>query len=294
MFKYLIIVESPNKIRHIQEFVGPNYKVMASVGHIRNINDSGKYKIGVDYDNNFVTDWVIDPKKKDVVSELRKASKTAEMVFLATDADNEGAAIAYHLAEVLKLPKKRVKRVFFKEITKSSVLEGLAHPIELEENYNQASAALTRAKLDKIMGYLCSPVVLSKQGGKSAGRVQSVALKIIVDREKEIEAFKSKEYYEIFLPFYKQGKLYKAQYKGTDKKKLTSVPTLKDAQNVVDECPRDNFYVKDITESNRKVKAKMPFITSSLQQECSSKLGYSPKRTMQIAQTLFENGLITY
>ena len=294
MAKYLIIVESPNKIKHIKEFVGPNYKVMASIGHIRNINDSGKYKIGVDYDNNFETDWIIDPKKKDVVSELKKAAKDVEMVFLASDCDNEGASISWHLNEILKLPKKKVRRVFFKEITKQSVLDGLKNPITLEENYPQAAAALTRAKLDKLMGYLCSPIVLSKQGGKSAGRVQSVALKIIVDREKEIQAFKSKEYYEIFLPFIKNGNLYKAQYKGTEEKKVNSVATEKEAQKIVSECPTGNFFVKNIIESNRKVKAKPPFITSSLQQECSSKLGYAPKKTMMYAQSLFENGLITY
>ena len=294
MAKYLIIVESPNKIRHIKEFVGPNYKVMASVGHIRNINDSGKYKIGVDYDNNFETDWIIDPKKKDVVSELKKAAKEADMVFLASDQDNEGSAIAFHLNEILKLPKKKVCRVFFKEITKQSVLEGLKNPISLDADFPKASAALTRAKLDKLMGYLCSPIVLSKQGGKSAGRVQSVALKLIVDREKEIQAFNSKEYYEIFLPFLKEGNIYKAQYKGTDIKKLTSVPTEKEAKAVVSECPQGNFFVRNITESTRKVKAKLPFITSSLQQECSSKLGYAPKKTMMYAQSLFENGLITY
>ena len=294
MAKYLIIVESPNKIRHIKEFVGPNYKVMASVGHIRNINDSGKYKIGVDYDNNFETDWIIDPKKKDVVSELKKAAKEADMVFLASDQDNEGSAIAFHLNEILKLPKKKVCRVFFKEITKQSVLEGLKNPISLDADFPKASAALTRAKLDKLMGYLCSPIVLSKQGGKSAGRVQSVALKLIVDREKEIQAFNSKEYYEIFLPFLKEGNIDKAQYKGTDIKKLTSVPTEKEAKAVVSECPQGNFFVRNITESTRKVKAKLPFITSSLQQECSSKLGYAPKKTMMYAQSLFENGLITY
>ena len=118
--KYLIIVESPNKVRHIQEFVGPNYKVMASVGHVTKINDSGKYKIGVDYDNNFATDWVVDPDKKEVVANLKKAVKDAEMVFLASDFDNEGESIAAHLEQVLKIPKKKLRRVVFKEITKSS------------------------------------------------------------------------------------------------------------------------------------------------------------------------------
>lgn len=290
--KYLIIVESPNKVRHIQEFVGPNYKVMASVGHVTKINDSGKYKIGVDYDNNFATDWVVDPDKKEVVANLKKAVKDAEMVFLASDFDNEGESIAAHLEQVLKIPKKKLRRVVFKEITKSSVLEGLQHPMDID--YPKAYSAMARAKLDKIVGYRLSPIVLSKQGGKSAGRVQSVALKLVVEKEKEIQAFKSKEYYEIYLPFLKDGKLYKAQYKGTDAKKLTSVPTEKEAKEIVEECNGKQYLVDSITEANRKVKTKPPFITSTLQQECSSRLGYSPKNTMSHAQKLFENGLITY
>ena len=294
MAKYLIIVESPNKIKHIKEFVGPNYKVMASVGHIIRLNDSGKYKIGVDYDNDFIADWVIDPKKKSIVSELKHEIKDAEYIFIATDDDNEGNFIAKSLMDFCKIPKKKAKRVIFKEITKTSVLQGLSNSTNIDTINNKASAAITRTKLDKLMGYLCSPIVLTKQGGKSAGRVQSVALKIIVDREKEIQAFKSKEYYEIFLPFIKNGTLYKAQYKGTELKKVSSVSTEKEAKQIVSECPSGNFFVKNITESNRKVKAKAPFITSSLQQECSSKLGYSPKKTMMYAQSLFENGLITY
>lgn len=294
MAKYLIIVESPNKIKHIKEFVGPNYKVMASVGHVIRLNDSGKYKIGVDYDNDFMADWVIDPKKKNIISELKNEVKEAECVFIATDDDNEGNFIAKSLMDFCKIPKKKAKRVIFKEITKASVLQGLSNSTNIDTINDKASAAITRTKLDKLMGYLCSPIVLSKQGGKSAGRVQSVALKIIVDREKEIQAFKSKEYYEIFLPFIKNGNLYKAQYKGTEEKKVNSVATEKEAKEIVSACPSGNFFVKNITESTRKVKTKLPFITSTLQQECSSKLGYSPKKTMMYAQTLFENGLITY
>jgi len=292
MSKYLIIVESPNKVKHIQEFVGRDYKVMASFGHIREINDSGKYKIGVDYDNNFETDWIISAKKKEVVSELKKAAKEAEVVYLASDDDNEGEAIAWHLREVLKLPAKKVKRAVFKEITKSSVLEGLKNAGDL--NVNKALSALCRAKLDKIMGYRISTILLIKTGGKSGGRVQSVALKIVCDREKEINAFVSKEYYEIYLPLLKDGGTYRAQYKGTDAKKLTSVPTEKDAIKVVSECIPGNYVVSNVLSKDRKVTAKPPFITSSLQQECSSKLGYSPKATMQYAQSLFENGYITY
>ena len=135
MSKYLIIVESPNKVKHIQEFVGPSYKVMASIGHIRKINDSGKYKIGIDYDDDFKTDWVVDSKKKDVVAELKKAVKEAEIVYIASDDDNEGEAIAWHLRETLKIPKTKLKRAIFKEITKSSVLEGIKNASVINQDF---------------------------------------------------------------------------------------------------------------------------------------------------------------
>ena len=290
--KYLIIVESPNKVRHIQEFVGSQYRVMASVGHIRQINDSGKYKIGVDYDDNFKTDYIVDPKKKDVVKELKSAVKDAEIVYLASDDDSEGEAIAWHLKDTLKIPASKLKRAIFKEITKKSVLEGLANASTINEN--KASAALARAKLDKIMGYRMSPIVLSKMGGKSAGRVQSVALKIVCEREKEIKAFVPEEYYELFLHFEKDGKEYKAQLKGTTKKKFNSVKTKDQADQIKSSCLPGEYYVDSITNKDRKVQPKLPFITSSLQQECSNKFGYAPKKTMQYAQSLFEKGLITY
>lgn len=292
MAKNLIIVESPNKVRHIQEFVGSSYKVMASVGHIRKINDSGKYKIGVDYDDDFKTDWVVDTKKKDIVSELKKAVKDADIVYLASDDDNEGEAIAWHLREVLKIPKSKLKRAVFKEITKPSVLEGLKNAGDINEP--KANAAMARAKWDKIMGFRLSPTVMVKVGGKSAGRVQSVALRLICDREKEIQAFQSKEYYEIFLPFVKDGTEYRAQYKGTADKKETTITDLDHLNDIRARHTGNQYRIIDIRNEDRAVKAKLPFITSSLQQECSNRFGYSPKKTMEYAQSLFENGYITY
>ena len=196
MGKPVIIVESPNKVSHIQEFVGSKYKVMASVGHIRKIADTGKNKIGVDYDNDFTADYVIDEKKKDIVKNLKAAVKDADLVVLATDDDAEGEAIAWHLREVLKVKSNKLVRCVFKEITKKSVLEGLNNPRKINEA--KADAALARAKFDKIMGYLLSQVVRSKVGGVSAGRVQSVALKLVCEREREIRDFNVKEYFEIF------------------------------------------------------------------------------------------------
>ena len=292
MAKYLIIVESPNKVKHIQEFVGPSYKVMASVGHIRKINDSGKYKIGIDYDDGFKTDWVVDSKKKDIVAELKKAIKDAEIVYLASDDDNEGEAIAWHLRETLKIPKTKLKRAVFKEITKSSVLEGLKNASVINES--KAMAAISRAKLDKIMGYRLSPIVTIKTGGKSAGRVQSVALRLVCEKEKEILSFQSKEYYEIYLSFVKDGTEYTAQYKGTDSKKETTISDLNHLEDIKKRHTGNTFTVIDISKNDREVKTKPAFITSSLQQECSNKFGYSPKKTMEYAQYLFENGYITY
>lgn len=292
MGKKLIIVESPNKVRHIQEFVGRDYVVMASVGHIRQINDSGKYKIGVDYDDDFKTDWVVSPKKKEVVSDLKKAAKEADVVYLASDDDNEGEAIAWHLREVLKVPASKIKRAVFREITKPSVLAGLEAAGDINEN--KASSALTRAKWDKIIGYRLSPILLTKCGGKSGGRVQSVALLLVGDREEEIQAFKSEDFYEIYLTLSKDSGSYKSQYKGTDAKKITQFNNREEAEQVLAECTPGNYYVRSIESKNRTVTANLPFITSSLQQECGTKLGYSPKKTMEYAQNLFHNGLITY
>ena len=292
MGKKLIIVESPNKVRHIQEFVGRDYIVMASVGHIRQINDSGKYKIGVDYDNDFKTDWVVSPKKKEVVSDLKKAAKEADVVYLASDDDNEGEAIAWHLKEVLKVPASKIKRAVFREITKPSVLAGLEAANYIDEN--KASSALTRAKWDKIIGYRLSPILLTKCGGKSGGRVQSVALLLVGDREEEIQAFKSEDFYEIYLTLSKDSGSYRSQYKGTDDKKITQFNNIEEAEQVLAECTPGNYYVRSIESKNRTVSANLPFITSSLQQECGTKLGYSPKKTMEYAQNLFHNGLITY
>ena len=292
MGKPVIIVESPNKVSHIQEFVGSKYKVMASVGHIRKIADTGKNKIGVDYDNGFTADYVIDEKKKDVVKNLKAAVKDADLVVLATDDDAEGEAIAWHLKEVLKVKNNKLVRCVFKEITKKSVLEGLNNPRKINEA--KADAALARAKFDKIMGYLLSQVVRSKVGGVSAGRVQSVALKLVCEREREIRDFNVKEYFEIFLPVSKNNAKLTAQFIGTSRKKFTSVESEAEVKDIISKCKKGNYFVHNIEKKERIVKPKPAFTTSTMLQECSTKLGYSTDKITEHAQSLFAKGLITY
>lgn len=300
MSKKLIIVESPNKVKTISSFVGNDYIVMASVGHIRIINDSGKYNLGIDVDGEFNADFKIDPKKKDVVKNLKATVKMVDEVLLATDPDREGEAISWHLRDVLHIPENKCKRIQFHEITKNAVLEAINNPIAINEDL--ARSALTRSKLDKIIGYRLSGIVQSKTGGKSAGRVQSAALKIVCDREKEINNFVPKTYYEIHLPFTKNRKEYEATYKGTDTKKIVSIKDKFIAEQIIKDCSEHSYIVKSLTSKERKVSSKPPFTTSTFQQECSSKLNMTPKKAMECAQKLFEGieyngehtGIITY
>lgn len=278
----------PNKVRTISQFLPPNIKVKASVGHIAKIKDSGLYNLGIDVKGNFDIDFVIDDKKKETVKELKELVSRADVVYVATDADREGEAIAYHLKNILKIPKSKLKRITFHEITKKAVLEAIDHPGKLDENL--ADAALARASLDKIVGYRLSPIARNKVGCRSVGRCQSPALKLIVEREEEINNFIPKTYYEIWLPFVKDKKEYKAQYKGLIKDKKNK-PTIEDkefAEKVVSDCKGYPYVVHDIQSNDRKVSPKPPFTTSTFQQEVSSKLGYSVKTAMTYAQHLFE------
>lgn len=300
MSKKLIIVESPNKVKTISSFVGDDYIVMASVGHIRIINDSGKYNLGIDVDGDFGADFKIDPKKKETVKNLKAASKLADEILIATDPDREGECIGWHLRDVLHIPEAKCKRIEFHEITKSAVLEAINNSGKINEDL--ARSALTRAKLDKIIGYRLSGIVQSKTGGKSAGRVQSAALKIICEREKEIMNFVPKTYFEIHLPFTKNRKEYKAIYKGTTTKKIVSIKDRVIAEQIIKDCSQHSYIVKSLTSKERKVSSKPPFTTSTFQQECSSKLNMTPKKAMECAQKLFEGieyngehtGIITY
>lgn len=298
----LVIVESPNKVKTISQFVPKDVIVKASVGHITRIPDEGLFNMGIDPEHNFAINWKVDPKKEDVVKELKELVKKADEVILATDGDREGEAIAWHLKEQLKIPAKKAKRVIYHEVTKKAVLEAMDNPTKLDNHL--VDAAISRAILDKIVGYRCSPIARRKVSCRSVGRCQSAALRLVVEREEEIQAFDSKKYYELWLPFTKNKVDYKAQYKGLLKAKKATT-TYEDKQiieDVVKDCKGKDFVVHSIDNKDRNVSPKEPFITTTLQQEASSKLGYSIKKVTQCAQQLFEGitigglhtGLISY
>jgi len=296
----LVIVESPGKIRTISQYLGADYLVMASIGHIRLLEKTGKYKLGVNVEGNFEPSYINDPNKADVIKKLKAAVKNADEVFIASDPDLEGEAIAWHLQEVLKVPKKKLRRITFNEITKKAIETAIKNPRDIDDK--KVDAQETRRIIDRIAGFRLSGLALSKLNAKSAGRVQSAALKILVDRELEIKSFISKDYYEIYLPFLKDKKLFRAQYKGTNKKKIVSIPSQKDVEKIIADNNSGTYIIGEINAKDRSIKSKPPYITSTFQQEVSAKLGYGSKKAMQIAQELYEGtniggthyGLITY
>ena len=296
----LLICESPNKVKTLQQLLPKNYTVMASVGHITKIADTGLYKMGIDVNNDFKPDFIIDPKKKDVVKLLKTNVKLADKVILATDPDREGEAISKHLLDVLKIPESKYERITFHEITQKAIDYAIQHPRKIDDN--MVSSANTRAILDKIVGYRLSPIVLTKVSAKSAGRVQSAALKVLALRENDIKNFIPSTYYEIWLPFEKNNKTYKCQYKGTTKKSISSITSKENVSKIISECKTGEYFVKDIKTYDKSFQSKPPFTTSTFQQAVSSLLGYSPKKAMECAQHLFEGieienshiSLITY
>jgi DNA topoisomerase-1 len=299
--KNLIIVESPGKVKTISSYLTSDFAVMASIGHIRLLDKSGKHKLGVDVDGDFSATYVNDPDKKDVIKGIKAAADAAETIYLASDADLEGEAISWHLSEVVgKKNAKKLVRITFNEITKKAIQEALKHGRQID--MKKVDAQETRRILDRIVGFRLSGLAISKVGGKSAGRVQSAALKIVVDREREIIAFVPEEYFEIYLPFTKDSKEYKAKYKGTDKKKMVSIPNQATADAVVKACKAGDYSVGDIKQKERSVPSRPPYITSTFQQDASAKLGFGSKRAMMAAQKLYEGksiegtsyGLITY
>ena len=291
--KKLVIVESPSKSKTIEKYLGTDYKVVASMGHIRDLATTGKFGLGVDVENDFKPSYIPMKGKNKVISELKKLSKESEHVYLATDPDREGEAISWHLKEALGL-KKDYERVTFNEITKDVILEAFNNPRDIDIDLVKSQE--TRRILDRIIGFRLSKLMQSKTGGKSAGRVQSVALKLIVDREREIEAFIPEEYWTITALFDKMEALAE-KYKG---KKL-EIKTEEEAQHIIDSLD-ELFEITNIDCKEKAKKGVMPFKTSTLQQTAVNKLNFASSKTMRIAQKLYEGvdigsetvGLITY
>ena len=298
--KNLVIVESPAKAKTIERYLGGNYKVKASMGHLR---DLPKSKLGVDIEHGFEPEYIPVKDKKELIAELKKDAKSAPTVYLATDPDREGEAISWHLKELLELPDSKARRVTFNEITKKVVTESIEHPRDIDVNLVDAQQA--RRILDRIVGYQISPLLWKKvKAGLSAGRVQSVATRMVVDREEEIKAFQSEEYWllDALLDCSEGSGRFTARYygKGSKKTELKS----EDEVNAVIAATRDEPFVIDSVKRGEKQKSPAPpFITSTLQQEASRRLSMTPRRTMSIAQQLYEGveisghgtiGLITY
>jgi DNA topoisomerase I len=295
--QHLVIVESPSKAKTIGKFLGSKYKVIASVGHVR---DLPKSKLGINIDNDFEPEYISIRGKGDLIKELRKAAKGADKIFLATDPDREGEAISWHLQYLLGLEKDAASRIVFNEITKEAVQAAVKNPRPVDTKLVDAQQA--RRVLDRLVGYSISPLLWRKiRRGLSAGRVQSAALKIICDREEAIRAFVPEEYWNILAIFHKEkpftAKL--ALYKG-DKLSITNG---EDANRILEELKKGIFTVDSVEAKERTRNAYAPFTTSSLQQDASNKLNYSTKKTMQIAQQLYEGveikgrgtvGLVSY
>ena len=294
MTKNLVIVESPSKSKTIEKYLGKDYKVVSSKGHIRDLATTGKYGLGVDVDNDFKPNYIPVAGKKKIISELKKLVKDSDEVILATDPDREGEAISWHLLDTLGIKDTNYERVLFHEITKDKVLEAIKNPTKID--YNLVRSQETRRILDRIIGFRLSKLMQSKTGGKSAGRVQSVALKLIVDREREISSFNSEEYWTITSKFDEiEADLFNYNHKDIE------INTEEEADSILSKLS-DKYKIESVESKKKSKKSKPPFITSTLQQEASTKLGFTAKKTMSIAQKLYEGmdigsetvGLITY
>ena len=294
----LIIVESPAKAGTIKKFLGGNTKVVASMGHIR---DLPKSKLGVDIENDFEPEYINIRGKGDLIKSLKADAKKAKQVYLATDPDREGEAIAWHLANILGIDPNSKCRVTFNEITKNAVKEAIKNPRTVDKNLIDAQQA--RRVLDRIVGYKISPILWAKvRRGLSAGRVQSVAVKLIVDREEEIEKFIPEEYWNMYVNLKKNKDVFKAKLVSKNDKKI-DIHTKQETDQILKDIDNAKFIVKEIKKAERKRNPAPPFTTSTMQQEASRKLGFTLKKTMSIAQGLYEGvnidgrgtiGLITY
>ncbi|MCI9341157.1 MAG: type I DNA topoisomerase [Dorea sp.] len=300
MARYLVIVESPAKVKTIKKFLGSNYVVTASNGHVR---DLPKSQLGVDVEHDYEPKYITIRGKGDILAGLRKEVKKADKVYLATDPDREGEAISWHLCQALKLADKKTYRISFNEITKNAVKASLKNAREIDMDLVDAQQA--RRVLDRVVGYRISPLLWAKvKRGLSAGRVQSVALRIIADREEEINAFIPEEYWTLDADLKVEGekKLLTAKFYGTEKKKMT-IRSREELDEILKEVDTADYTIEDIKKSERTKKAPVPFTTSTLQQEASKALNFATSKTMRIAQQLYEGidikgngtvGLITY
>ena len=295
--KKLVIVESPSKAKTIGKYLGSTYKVVASVGHVR---DLPKSKLGVDIEEDFEPQYINIRGKGDVIKELKKESKNASQIFLATDPDREGEAISWHLAYILGIPPEEVQRIEFNEITKDKIKDAISKPRGIDQGLVDAQQA--RRVLDRLVGYQISPLLWKKvQKGLSAGRVQSVALKILCDREAEIKNFVPQEYWTVSALF-KKDKEFTAKLIKKNGKKLT-IANKEENDQILNDLNNSEFTVAKVDKKKRSQKPYAPFTTSSMQQDASAKLGFNPRKTMMIAQQLYEGinvkghgtmGLVTY
>lgn len=300
MAKYLVIVESPAKVKTIKKFLGANYEVMASNGHVR---DLPKSQLGIDVEHDYEPKYITIRGKGDILAKLRKEAKKADKVYLATDPDREGEAISWHLAAALKLDGKKMYRITFNEITKAAVKESIKNARVINQNLVDAQQA--RRMLDRMVGYRISPILWAKvKRGLSAGRVQSVALRLIADRDEEINAFVPEEYWSLDAVFQVKGekKPLMAKFYGTDKEKI-EIHSKEEMEKILEAVKDASFVVSEVKHGERSKKAPLPFTTSTLQQEASKVLNFSTTKTMRLAQQLYEGvdiegqgtiGLITY
>lgn len=292
--KKLVIVESPAKSKTIEKYLGSDYKVISSKGHIRDLATTGKFGLGVDVENDFKPNYVIIKGKNKDVANIKKEVNNSDIVYLATDPDREGETISWHIFDEIKIPEEKYKRVVFHEITKDVVINAINNPGKI--NMNLVKSGETRRILDRIIGFRLSKLMQSKTGGKSAGRVQSVALKLIVDREREIRTFVPKEYWTIEADF-SSFKAILEKYHG----KEIEIPNEESADEILSVLSK-SFKIESVTEKEKNKSAKEVFKTSTLQQLASTKLNFAPSKTMKIAQKLYEGidlgnetvGLITY
>jgi len=290
----LMIIESAGKVHTLKKILGPDFQVLPTMGHMRKINDSGAYKTGIDCKNNFKVDYLYDPSKKQAINAIKEAAKTAEKIYVCSDADREGHGISEEIFDLLKSYKSKLIRTTFNEITSKAVMAAINNPTGFDAN--MAKASESRAILDRLIGYRTSNLVLSKIGAPSAGRVQSALLFLLSEREEEIQKFVAKKYYDVFLDFKKGTSNLTAKLFQIGNKKFEKIFEKDVADNAVKVCSEkiDDAVVYSVTSKDKLVEPKLPLTTSAMQQLASTQLGFAPNRTQKAAQSCYEKGLVTY